>query len=210
MGLKTPGMYSITCECGRVYTGHTTFRASSCGRTQHKAGPSYPTTRHQYPFHKMQVHVPHERKPTEIEFHPNNMSLSQSWMALIHSLKACRKPAPHSCPDLAARPEHELAVASSFLSQLLSLFYFANLLFYTFPPFTLLPLLHLHFIVILLVALIRVTFLSSLSSMSISPLLARLSSTLFTHWLCCCLSHLVFNLFPIGQVKVLSCLTGSI
>jgi hypothetical protein len=60
------------------------------------------------------------------------------------------------------------------------------------------------------VALIRVTFLSSLSSMSISPLLARLSSTLFTHWLCCCLSHLVFNLFPIGQVKVLSCLTGSI
>jgi hypothetical protein len=110
LGLKTPGMYSIPCECGKVYIGKTGHaienrikRAPLAYLVYHLeklAMTKHYNLGHYIQFHgisilakksKYVVHI--IKKVTEIELQPGNLkregdfSLSRSWMPLIQTLK---------------------------------------------------------------------------------------------------------------------------
>jgi hypothetical protein len=113
--LKTPGVYSVPCECGQVYIGQT-------GRSIETRVKEHQCHIHlQHPdksaVAEHSINLGHHiqlqdttilstksrsmdqmiRETTEIELHPNNMNrddglhLSWSWKPFIHSLKGCRK-----------------------------------------------------------------------------------------------------------------------
>jgi len=70
LGLKTLGVYSITCKCEKVYMGQTRLQdqtaplehpALSSGEISHsssqcKHGSPHPVSWHQYPDHEIQMH----------------------------------------------------------------------------------------------------------------------------------------------------------
>jgi hypothetical protein len=115
LGLKTPGVYSVPCECGQVYieqTGHSTetrVKKHQCHiRLQHLDKSA--VAEHSINLdHRIQLQnttiLPIKsrytdqmiREAIEIELQPNNMNredglrLSRSWKPLIHTLKGCRK-----------------------------------------------------------------------------------------------------------------------
>jgi hypothetical protein len=114
--LKSPGEYSVPCECGRVYIGQT-----SCSiETRVKERQPHINLEHpdKSAVAEHSINLGHciqlqnitilstksrdmdwmIREATEIELLPNNMNrkddlcLSWSWKPLIHSLKGRRKP----------------------------------------------------------------------------------------------------------------------
>jgi hypothetical protein len=127
LGLKTPGMYSVPCECGQVYIGQTgrsiETRVDEHQRHIHLQHPDKSavaehsiildhriklqdttilSTKSRYMDRKMWEDI-------ETELHPNNMNredglrLSLSWKPFIHSLKGRRK---HPIQHCQSRPGH--------------------------------------------------------------------------------------------------------
>jgi hypothetical protein len=116
LGLRTPSVYRISCECGNVYiwqTGHSVN--TRLKKHQWHIRLAYPDKSavaehsgdlgHRIQFHSTSIlasTTPYMdriiRKAIEIELHPNNMNrevvfcLSKSWKPLICSLK---KPLQH-------------------------------------------------------------------------------------------------------------------
>jgi hypothetical protein len=111
LGLRTPGVYKIPCECGKVYIGQTGHsmdtRLKEHQRHIRLEHPDKPAvSEHSVDFgHRIQLHNTSIlatktqymdriiREAIEIELHPNNMNrevgfcLSKSWKPLISSLK---------------------------------------------------------------------------------------------------------------------------
>jgi hypothetical protein len=119
LGLRTPGVYSIPCECGQVYIGQTGHSVD----TKLKEHQQHICLEHpdKSAVAEHSINLGHHiqlqnttilsikprymdciiREAIEIELHPNNMNredgfcLSKSWKPLICSLKDCRKPHHH-------------------------------------------------------------------------------------------------------------------
>jgi hypothetical protein len=118
LGLKTPGVYSITCECGQVYIGQTGRSIDTRIKERHRhirlAHPDKSVVaEHSISWgHRIQLQDTKIlstksrymdrliKEAIEIKLHLNIMNredslcLSQSWKPLIHSLKVHRKPPP--------------------------------------------------------------------------------------------------------------------
>jgi hypothetical protein len=120
LGVGTPGVYRIPCECSKVCTGQTCRSVDTRlkGPQQHirlghpdKSAVAEHTADlgHRIQFHKTSILASIIREAIETELHPNNMNrgggfcLSKSWKPLICSLK---KPPEHD-----ARPTR-LAISS--------------------------------------------------------------------------------------------------
>jgi hypothetical protein len=104
LGLRTPGVYRITCEFGRVYVGQT-GRSVDVNLKDHqryirleppnKSAVTKHSIDHGQSFHlatktRYMFHI--DRETIEIELHPYNINreggfcLSKSWKSLIGSL----------------------------------------------------------------------------------------------------------------------------
>jgi predicted GIY-YIG superfamily endonuclease len=114
LALKTPGIYSIPCECGKVYIGQTGHSIDTRVKEHHRHICLYHSKKYAVAEH---INLGHEtqlqntsilvkksrrmdqviREAIEIELHPNNMnredgfSLSQAWKPLICDLKEWRE-----------------------------------------------------------------------------------------------------------------------
>jgi hypothetical protein len=106
LGLKTPGIYRIRCECGKVYIGQTGHSVDTRLkehqrhlRLEHPAEHSIELDHH-IQFHNTAILASKSRyldhiimEAIEIELHPNNMNkktgfcLNKSWKPIICSLK---------------------------------------------------------------------------------------------------------------------------
>jgi hypothetical protein len=111
LGLRTPGVYRILCECGKVYVGQTGHSVDTrlkehqrhiCLEHPDKSAIAEHTVNlgHRIQFHETSILATRAqymdriiREAIEIELHPNNMNrevgfgLSKSWKLLICSLK---------------------------------------------------------------------------------------------------------------------------
>jgi hypothetical protein len=118
LGLKTPGVYSIPCECGQVYIGQTGRSINTRIKEHHRyirlAHPDKSAVAehrisqgHLFQLQNTKIVTTLSRymdglikEAIEIELHPNNMnredglSLSRSWKPLIHSFTVRRNPPP--------------------------------------------------------------------------------------------------------------------
>jgi hypothetical protein len=127
LGLKTPGVYSIPCECGQVYIGQT-GRSVDTRLKEHQRhirlehlDKSAVAEHSINSGHRIELQntiilstKPRYMDPIireAIELHPNNMNreegfcLSKSWKPLIYSLKDRRKPRQRDGgPGLSTRP----------------------------------------------------------------------------------------------------------
>jgi hypothetical protein len=116
LGLKTPGVYSIPCECGQVYIGQTGRSIDTRIKEHHwhirlahpdkSAVAEHGISRgHRIQLQDTMILSTRSRymdrltkEAIEIELHPNNLnredglSFSRSWKPLIHSLKVRRNP----------------------------------------------------------------------------------------------------------------------
>jgi hypothetical protein len=116
LGLRTPGVYSIPCECGQVYIGQTGHSVD----TRLKEHPRHIRLEHldKSAVAEHSINLGHHvqlqnttilstkprymdriiREAIEVELHPNNMNredgfcLSKSWKPLIYSLRDRKKP----------------------------------------------------------------------------------------------------------------------
>jgi hypothetical protein len=119
LGLRTPAVYSIPCECSQVYIGQTGHSVDTrLKKHQRHIHPEHPN---KSAMAEHSINLGHHiqlqntttistkprymdriiREAIEIELHPNSMNredgfyLSKSWKPLICSLKDCRKPHQH-------------------------------------------------------------------------------------------------------------------
>jgi hypothetical protein len=100
VGLKTPGIYSITCECGKVYIGQT-GRSIQIRIKEHERHVRLAQTEksavaaHSYNHdHIIKLHDTKFCPPNiELEMDSNNLNredgliLSRAWKPLLHRLK---------------------------------------------------------------------------------------------------------------------------
>jgi hypothetical protein len=123
LGLKTPGVYSMPCECGQVYIGQT-GRSIETRVKKHQRH-----IRLQHPYESAvaehSINLDHRIQlqnttilstksrymdrmisgANKIELKPNNMNRedglrrSRSWKPLIHALKGCRKRRSQHCQN---------------------------------------------------------------------------------------------------------------
>jgi hypothetical protein len=119
LGLRTPGVYSIPCECSQVYIGQTSHLVDTRLKEHQRHIRLEHPDRSAVAEHS--INLRHRiqlqnttilsttlrymdriiREAIQIELHPNSMNredgfyLSTSWKPLICSLKDCRKPHQH-------------------------------------------------------------------------------------------------------------------
>jgi hypothetical protein len=120
MGQKTPGVYSIPCECGQVYIGQTGGSIDTRIKEHHQqirlAHPDKSAVAEHGISQGHRIHLQDTnilsaqsrymdrliKEAIEIKLHPSNMNwkvglcLNWSWKPLIHSLKVRRNPHPNS------------------------------------------------------------------------------------------------------------------
>jgi predicted GIY-YIG superfamily endonuclease len=119
-----PGVYSVPCECGRVYIGQTGLSVETRIKEHQRhirleqpdrsavaehMGHNMKVRQATIFFTKPRYIDRMIRKAIEIELHPNNMNredglrLSRPWKPLIHTLRGRRKHGVQHCQSL---PSH--------------------------------------------------------------------------------------------------------